>query len=310
MLDPVFHVGYHRTSTTWFQDVFYPRVVDAVALPRTLLRKTLIEPRAFEFDAAAARNALLAAGNGMRLIACEENLSGYLHNGGLGGLVSKEMADRIHATFPEGRIVVFLRSQPEIVTASYAQYVRGGGTADLCGYVEAQSRAKGAAKYWYKAPMFALQHFRYGPLLAHYRSLFGTENVHVRLYESFREEGRVFLQGLVRDLSLTVDLADVPLERVNASLTPRAISILRRLNLFTGRSVQNKQVLLDWNNWYDMRWQALRALAFLSRTGATTGHVSLPPEVRQAIYDCCAEDNARVAAEWNLPLADFGYPLP
>lgn len=311
MRDPLFHIGYHRTSTTWFQEVFYPSAQGTAALPRAVIRKHLIEPRAFTFDPAAARAALNTATGGARLIACEENLSGYIHNGGLGGLLSQEMANRIHAALPEARIIVFLRSQPDVVAASYAQYVRGGGTADIRGYVLGQANARGAAKYWYKAPMFAIEHFRYGPLLAHYRALFGAERVHVRLFEAFRADKLAFLERFAADFALSVDLAEVPLERINASLSPRAMAILRRLNLLTARSVQNKRVLADWKHWYDRRWIALKWIEGLSPAESRhKGHAPLPDDIQALIAEHCAPDNAALAAEWNLPLRAFGYPLP
>ena len=48
--------------------------------------------------------------------------------GGLGGLLSKEVAHRLKESFPDATILVFVRSQPRIIAAAYAQYVKGGGT--------------------------------------------------------------------------------------------------------------------------------------------------------------------------------------
>src|SRR5690606_3552010 len=105
------------------QEVFYPAARNGQFVPRDLVRETFIGPRAFDFDPKVARSSLAGDMPPERLLACEENLSGYIHNGGLGGLVPRAAADRLHAAFPEARIVIMLRAQPSIIAASYAQYV-------------------------------------------------------------------------------------------------------------------------------------------------------------------------------------------
>lgn len=307
---PIFHIGYHRTSTTWFQQVFYPRLTQACILARADVRNTLIEPRAYEFDSELARAKLLECAGEEPFVACEENLSGYLHNGGLGGLVSREVARRIHASFPEARIVIFIRSQPAIVAASYAQYVRGGGTRTIDSYVLGQERAAGALKYWYKAPQFALKHFVYGPLIADYQRLFGVERVFVRTYESFAADSLPFLKRFAEELDIAMDWDGLSLDRVNASLSPRSLAILRRLNLFTPRSVQNKQYLCDIKDWHDRRWIWLRRFESVAGSRpAQCAHVALPDEIREAIHDACARDNTLLAQTLDLPLAEQGYPV-
>ncbi|MEA3064356.1 MAG: hypothetical protein QOJ27_795 [Sphingomonadales bacterium] len=122
---PVVHIGYHKTATKWFQKQFYPRVENAELVPRETVREAFLEPTALHFDPDRARAMLNGAGPGP--ILCEEGLSGYLHNGGLAGCLSKDVAYRIRGVFPEARIVIFIKSQPAVVAGSYEQYVRGGG---------------------------------------------------------------------------------------------------------------------------------------------------------------------------------------
>lgn len=307
---PLFHIGYHRTATTWFQEVFYPAARNGQFVPRDLVRETIIGPRAFDFDPKIARSSLAGDIPPERLLACEENLSGYIHNGGLGGLVPRAAADRLHAAFPEARIVIMLRAQPSVIAASYAQYVRGGGTWDMEHYLGVRKRSKGAAKYWYKAPVFDFDHFRYGPLLAYYRNLFGRGQMHVWLYEEFRNNQREFLRRFCASLDIDVDVASLPIDKVNASLDPHRIRILRRLNLFTARSVQNKLALADLKGWYGRRWTFLEAIARVWRAGSgSPATLQLPDHVGARMAELYGVDNSQVAAQWDLPLAEHGYPL-
>jgi hypothetical protein len=79
---PIFHVGLHKTGTTWFQKRFYPNVPGYRLVNRRLVRSTLLGTSPLAFDAVAARQAL-GVDEGDTAIVCEEDLSGILHNGGL-----------------------------------------------------------------------------------------------------------------------------------------------------------------------------------------------------------------------------------
>jgi hypothetical protein len=306
---PVIHIGYHRTATTWFQEQFYPRVRNGTFVPRMAVRDLVIAPDAFSFSPEVARAGLLQLGGGRRLLVCEENLSGYLHNGGLGGLLSKEVANRVHASFPDARIVVFIRSQPRIVAAAYAQYVKGGGTHSASRYVLAQREVRGAAQHWYKAPLFALDHFEYGPLLAHYASLFGRDSVVVRLYEQLAEDPRRFLEAFATELDLEVAIEEISLNRVNPSLSRRHLKFLRRLNLLTARSVIDKRSFRDLEGWYERRWEWVRRFDRMFG-GSTPDKPVLSAKLMRKIEDRFRDSNAALARDWGLPLDRYGYPLP
>jgi hypothetical protein len=99
------------------------------------------------------------------------------------GFLSKEMAHRIQAVFPDARVVIFVRSQPEMIAACYQQYVRGGGTYPVRRYLWPLDHLRGAAAQPYKIPRFSFDHFDYERLVAHYIELFGRERVHVFAYE-------------------------------------------------------------------------------------------------------------------------------
>lgn len=306
MAPPLIHIGYHRTGTTWFQERFYPAVANGFLVPRKTARAAIIQPAAFAFSVAEARRELGPDDRPGRLLICEENLSGYLHNGGLNGLVSKEVAGRLHQLFPEASLVVFLRSQPRMVEAAYAQYVKGGGTHSIETYVRGNSKGGGIRRHWYKAPRFTLDHFRYAPLLDHYASLFGRRDVHVYLYEQFAADPRAFCAAFAAEHGLTVDLERIDWGRLNPSLAPRQTRILRRLNLFTKRSVPDKRFILDIDDWYERRW---RWLARLDNWVGASEQPLLTDQLRATIADRFRDSNQALAEAWGLPLGQYGYPL-
>jgi len=302
------HIGYHKTGTTWFQEQFYPRVHGASYVARKLVRSSIIEPRAFSFSPETARQSILEVTGDRRPLLCEENLSGYVHNGGLGGLLSKEIAGRIRAVFPDARIIVFLRSQPKMVRAAYAQYVLAGGTESLSAYV-GWERKKGVGKYWYKAPAFAFEQLQYQPLLDHYAGLFGKEAVQVYLFEEFAADPRRFAKRFAAEQGLDVDCDQLEYTPVNKSLTPRQLRILARLNLLTARSVGNKRWIADRRHWYDRRWTWLwRVERYCGRW--YSDEPLLTPAQDALIAATFAASNAELERSWALPLSAHGYPLP
>lgn len=307
MTPPLLHIGFHKTGTSWFQSCFYPAVKNGHFVSRKEARSELIAPRALSFDAEAARSTLIAAAGERRLLICEENLSGYIHNGGLGGLLSAEMARRLHASFPEAQIIVFLRSQERMAAAAYAQYVRGGGTYRLERYLGLK-RSAGVTKYWYKAPAFSFDHLDYQPLLEHYARLFGRSAVHAYVYEEMAADPPGFVRRFAGEHGLEVEWDQVGFERVNASLSPRQLRLLRRLNLLTARSVPNKRHIADLEDWYDRRWRWLRRLERLpmpQRADRPMIDAGILEDIRRRF----AQVNARLARDWKLPLERYDWPL-
>lgn len=306
---PIIHIGYHKTGTTWFQQQFYPAVQSGYFLSRSLVREALIAPKAYEFSPERARRQLEEAAGDQRLLICEENLSGYVHNGGLGGLLTREMAQRLYRCFPDATIVVFLRAQPSAFEASYAQYVLGGGTHSIERYLLAQESVHGALQHWYKAPLFSWQHFDYGPLLDEYCELFGRHRVHIALYEEFAADNVAFLRGFATALGLEVNWPALATKSLNRSLSADELAILRRLNVFTERSVLYKKYWFVSGWMYRRRWTLLRWLRPMPMSNRCLTAVKLSTSLRERIIDYFRHRNTTIAARYALPLHRYGYPL-
>jgi hypothetical protein len=133
---PIVHIGYHKTATTWFQKRLWPNLASHDYVPREVTQRALLDPPGMHFDAALASEVLGLATRSRPVVVSEENLSGYIHNGGLHGLLAPEMARRIKAVLPAARIVIFIRRQPDAVRASYSQYLAAGGTFGLRRYLD------------------------------------------------------------------------------------------------------------------------------------------------------------------------------
>ena len=300
---PIVHIGYHKTATTWFQRQVWPSATSHEFVPRAETQKALLFPPGLHFDAAEARHALRIDERARPVLLSEENLSGYPHNGGLHGLIGPEMARRILATLPDAQIVVFIRNQRDIVRATYAQYVAGGGTWSLRRYLGGKAGRHGALTRPYKAPGFEWEHFAFDRLVAHYEELFGRASVHVYPYE-WLDEPEAFLIRLRRDLGLALPVEIATRPRANRSIGREALFALRVANLFTRQSVVNKTTVIDLPG-----GQLLRHAAKWLVKRLPSRDLRLPDDVAEKVERFYGESNARLAAIRGLPLAALGYPL-
>ena len=307
---PIVHVGFPKTASTWFQKAFYPHVRSPRYVDREKVFSALIEPNALTFDPAEAV-ATLGLEIGEAGILSEECLCGYLHNGGIDGMVTREFARRIKAAFPDARIVIFLRSQPGMIVAAYQQYLRSGGTCSAHRFLFPKEHLKRPEAVTYKQPRFDLDYFLYSRAIRLYEELFGADKVHVFLFEDFRRDGMQFLHEYAHALDLDVDWDLVCLKPRLESYGSGLTGLARALNLFTARSVLDKHYIVNLPGWYRPRRKILETL---NRTGLFGRPPSLGRligrDAARAVEARYAPDNAAIALGRDLPLRDRGYPMP
>ncbi|MGC4250458.1 MAG: sulfotransferase [Sphingobium sp.] len=277
---PIIHIGYHKTGTTWFQESFYPAVRDRVYRPRRVAREAFLDPGALHFDANTARAML---GDELdRLILCEENLSGGLHNGGLAGNLSKDVAFRIRATLPDAHIVIMTRDPCSAIASAYLQYVKGDGTYGVERYLFGRERLRACAPERDECPGFRLEHFDYARLIAHYDTLFGADRVHVFAYEDFRADPRRFAASFARRFGLDVDLAGLDRSVRNPSPSRCLLRLFRAANLLTRRAVADKACIVHVPGWYGLSRRLLRRANASGRFGRPLGMTDILSEQTRA----------------------------
>lgn len=306
---PIVHIGFPKTASTWFQKSFYPHVKAPRYIDRARVNAAFLNGDALRFDPAEARRTL-GLTEGEAGILCEEGLSGYLHNGGAAGHITKGVAEQIRQALPDARIVIFLRAQPEIIVAAYQQYVRAGGTHSARRFLFPGDYLVGSNARAYKQPRFEVDFFAYSRIVELYEGLFGRGRVHLFLFEQFQRDGRDFLRRYAAELELEVDWDAVSLAPQLASYGLPLTWIARFFNLFTARSVFDKRHLVHIPGWYRLRRIILEAL---NRTGL----FGQPPSLERLLGKVTArwieghfaEDNRRLAERRQLPLEQFGYPM-
>ncbi|WP_157216621.1 sulfotransferase [Flavisphingomonas formosensis] len=303
------HVGFHKTATSWFQRIFYPRVSTHRLIDRVAVRGAMLAGDAYHFDPAEARARLdIDAGPA---ILCDEDLSGVLHNGGLlTTFLASALADRLYAVIPEAAIVLFVREQTAMAAACYHQYVREGGTASISRYLFPDQHRHLAKVRPFKTPRFDFAQMDYAGLIQRYDSLFGRDRVHVFAYEAFARDPAGFLADYCERLGMEAEPASDGDYAVNASHRRGTLALARVLNLFTERSVADKRVLLHIPYWYGLRKRLLRGLDALPLMGARPeAEALLGPQTTAWIRGRFAPMNRWLADRMGLDLVDLGYAL-
>jgi hypothetical protein len=234
MADLVFHIGYHKTGTTWLQTGYFAEhpeicfVSDFKAPWNDSFLSYLIGTTVRKFDPSRCReilNARIERYNSTSYkawVVSAERLSGHPFSGGYD---SFRIAERINKCFPHARIVCVIRNQVDMISSVYQQLVKEGylGT---CTALFKSNQWKGVA--------FSKCMYEYDLLIKKYHSLFPKENVLVLLHEQLQEDVKSFLSNLA--LFIGVDETSfIPSnlnKAVNVGRTAKGIATQRFLNHF------------------------------------------------------------------------------
>lgn len=299
---PIFHVGYHKTATTWFQTRVYPAVANAQLIAPERVRDLLVLPRALEFDPEPVRAELAAAGR--RPIVCHEELSGNIHSGGLLGCHTADVARRIEAVAPDAQIVIFIRNQIDMVVAAYRQYVRVGGTHSLDRYLAPRPNRPN------RSPLFDLGHLDYRLTVEHYAARFGPERVAVYPFEELREDSEAFLDRYLGEHGLTLGPAPIDHRPQLAGYGDRLLGVARALNRFSREELPYKRYVVHVPRLHERSRRLLDRLNGSAALGRRRQAAEVLGADRAAeIHARFAESNRRLAEDFDLPLERCGYPL-
>lgn len=233
-MELVFHIGYHKTATSWLQQSYFREHPGIALLSNSerpwedkLLSYLIATPDAV-FDPAVGQ-ALLAerirsdagaiTGRKVLLISAER-LSGHPFSGGYDNV---RIARRIAASFADAKIMCVVRNQLDMIWSVYKQLVSVGYPATLSQLLEMRS---------WKTTSFDLAYFEYDRLISQYHALFGKEKVCVLQYELMRGDVDAFLGKVCSFLGVDYVEPQQATTRVNPSLSDASIEIVRRLNYF------------------------------------------------------------------------------
>jgi Sulfotransferase family len=288
-----FHIGWHKTATTWFQRVglqCHPNIV-ACFKDEPFVRH-IIRDSDFDFDPDSVRTLLIERSTALQsdqlLVASAERLSGHAASGGYDTV---RIANRIHAVAPEAKVFVLIRHQSEAIRSEYKQIVSLGWT----GSVEQTLRTAPHVKTVGVDPAY----WEYDRLLATYAKLFGSDNVLALDYGRFSQDQSSVLDELATFLGIARWELDQSMlnERVNRSQTDGQAAIRRRLNIF-------RESELNPNPPAVVPQRILDAVAL--RLGSLARKPLFDASFDDWVDGRYSDSNKRLAQEWGITLARAG----
>jgi hypothetical protein len=226
MTQLIVHVGFHKTATSFLQQVLMvPEYGYRPLTDHSDVFAHIVQPHGFDFDPQGMRDLLAIGMQGLQPdevpVMSSEILSGHPFLGGHG---SDVYAERIKAIAPQAKILITIRNQMTILPSVYMQYLKRGGTMPYDLFFA------GTNEPGYFG--FTPQHFAYDRLVGLYQSLFGTDQVIVVQQENLKADldgtvaklasdvGNTLFQGL-KPAAQTISFANYP---------EYAAAVLRRIN--------------------------------------------------------------------------------
>jgi hypothetical protein len=305
------HIGYHKTGSGWLRRLFFCN-------PRTGFGwlgkdpghhpiRRLVGARPLEFDPSAFRDQFEqltrpAEEKGLVPVLSFERLTGHPYSGGYD---NKEIADRLRAVFPEGRVLVVLREQRSMIVSTYKQYVREGGVCKPARFVEPPTSRS------MRLPLFDLGHFEYDRLLDYYHQLFGPEAVLALTYEQFIEDPARFVSAIAGFAGIAITdevLASLPFDsRSNPSPSAAALAMRRPLNQLGVLTDVNPSALRDSKRILKLARRVERTR--LPAPLVTRSEQQLRRIVSDAVGTRYAASNRRVAELTGIDLHSYGWML-
>lgn len=305
---PIVHIGYPKTGTTWFQKQLYPKVKDIYFFSREELIEHLINIDIFSFDPPKARRELETLANGKRMVICEELLVGGLDIPfGLGEFI-KVMADRLRLVFPDAEIVIFVRNQVDIIASAYFQYIRSGGTYSVRKYLNAN---KTFNAFFKNHLLYSLKFFQFDLTIRYYEKLFTKEQVSVFLYEDFKTNTEQFVEEFLGEFNLGFPKTVSHKTIENLRFSKPLIVSMRFFNHFYAKNTARKSHWINVPKFYALFLQThlyLNRWAVLSRWRKSTS--ILGKNNIEKINNFYKASNQNLAKYVELKqLRNFNYPL-
>lgn len=299
------HIGYPKTATSWLQKAILPRNPQIafwhVRTPQHAWLEEIVTAHEFAFDAQRLRSSYAerrANATAQTIGISWESFSGDPF---AGGYDSHRNAVRLHAVFPEAKIVVFIRNQFDMIDSLYRQYVQEGGACSLHRFLQLHFPSRVS---------FSLDHLCYDRLLRCYQDLFGSENVYVGLYEQLRASPQSTMDDLYEFVGVDPYAYDQDTlqTRINPGLSFISLHIARIANRFVGSWV-NPAAIVPFVKARHVRRVLQRLLDpwLFARISPQVNFLGM--DLWASMQEHFESSNRTLVSEHGLPLYDYGYPL-
>ncbi len=225
----VYHIGFHKTGTSWLQKSFFSKepifqlLNDYVHPWNDDLCKTIVNFPEQKFNLNKCIKLFEKRGDSNKInVLSAERLSGHPISGGYDYI---RTANRLYKINPNAKIIVTTRELKSFIISTYKQVVKEGFCGSFEDYISKDS-------HW-KTPGTSIDYFLQEPIVKYYIGLFGEENVLVLNFEEFKNDKTSYLKKIERFLGINSFIEQNMLSNiVNKTYSNRLIRAIRFFNRF------------------------------------------------------------------------------
>lgn len=212
-------------------------------------------------------------------------------------------AKRLHSLMPNAEVLIVIRNQLTAVPSIYANhgaYLKGVPRSYWKRYVSFEEWMQYSTEFIHYS---YLDSFFYYQIANLYASLFGAEKIHILLFEDFIQSQPQFIRELSHILNIDANKSAQWLSEKHERPrnTKRQFYYHRFRNKFFWNLSLSKFV--PFGKYFSAYWKH-----FLAQ-GKPLPNTIMPGDWSLKIANLYRADNTRMAAEFNLPLKQYGYPV-
>ena len=217
-----------------------------------------------------------------------------------------DRARKLQHLFGACQILIVIRNPFNLVRSAYSQYLkREIVRAPSWRMPTAMTIDEWLLRSFDERRSAPYQHLQYAETIAIFESVFGTDSVHVAVFESLRSDPEGFGVPVCRILGIDAEVGArlTRDKRANPGLSGREIRYLQSLN-------RHPWSRLKFNlTQRKSRFERLRILSEAEAPSDMSGMMALQEESAKAVCRLTAEGNRLLESRRGLPLHEFGYPL-
>ena len=317
MINPLIHIGYHKTGTTWLQNTVFKDDFEGVKLlstaakgPCDLARLFYATPEgsllsSFDSDINTIQEKISeiikskAELDGQWVLS-HERLSGNPHSGGFDAQI---IAERLKSRFPDGRVLIIFREQSSMLVSAYFQYLARGGVLSFKRYAD--------RPYDGRLPHFTFEYLKYDLLISRYKKLFGESNVLALPYEMFSNQPEHFIKHISKFSGIHIDFETIDVKRRINEKSNHALNYrLRVLNYFLKSDSINGDSTL---NRALFKYLAIGVRAIFKLFSSHNSDLKMKQTIAVQSKKLCGDkfihSNSNLQRLVNIDLESFGYNI-
>lgn len=312
MTSPLIHIGFHKTASTllqrrlfMMQDLgFYLPASGRVGIHAAFITRYGLDPVPTDLIDTLRAEQEAAARQGGTLVISHERLSGYPASGGFDqGMI----ADRLADAFPDGKVVMLIREQKQMIYSMYLQTITDGGTLSLRRFLNRPEPVL------MRKPGFDLGYYEYDRLIAKYHALFGRENVRVIAFEDFQSDVDTHARALTEFAVGTEAAQRLDVGALSGEVNPTRPLAFQAMRRHLNKLVRNQLNENGWlpipNEYVEYGFRKIMPVMGVLRPFDGMIKTRLKARVARACAGRYAASNARVQELTGLDLAALGYEV-